>query len=233
MKRAFIVDDEVSCISILSSLVERHQIPMTLSGSAHSGDTALMMIRQLRPDIVFMDIEIPGMNGLEVIRRLRQDQGLTTRFIIISAYDNFRYAQEALRLGVTDFLLKPLDSSEFLEMVQRLYGFPFTSNQSFNEILAYLNDHYAEDLALNDCSARFHMSTHHITRLFRKYLGTGFTSYKNKVRIDHAKRLLSETDKTIKEVCETVGYQNMNYFYRQFREATGLTPKEYQDNGAI
>jgi len=230
MKRVVIVDDEVYCIRIMSSLIEKYGIPMTICGSANSGESAREMIKALRPDIVFMDIEMPGLNGLAVIRQLAEETDLVPHYVIISAYDNFKYAQEAMRLNVTDFLLKPVDSNEFLEMVQRVFGFRFTSNQMFNEILAYVNAHYHEELALNACADRFHMSTHHITRLFQKYMGMGFTDYKNKIRLDHAKRLLRETDGSIKEICHAVGFSNLNYFYRLFKEAGGTTPKAYQEN---
>ncbi len=230
MKRAFIVDDEIHCVRILGSLIEKYQIPMDICGSATSGDTAVYMIRNLRPDIVFMDIEMPGFNGLDVIRQLRNEEAVHCHFVIISAYDSFKYAQEAMRLSVTDFLLKPIDSNEFLDMIQRVFGFRFTSNQGFNEILIYVNDHYSQELELNECSNRFHISTNHITRLFQKHTGMGFTQYKNSIRIHHAKLQLQDTDIPIREICESVGFSNLNYFYRQFKEATGMTPKEYREN---
>lgn len=234
MKRLFIVDDEIHCIRILGSLIEKFQIPMEICGSAVSGETALCMIRSLRPDIVFMDIEMPGLNGLDVIRLLRKEDDISCHFVIISAYDSFKYAQEAMRLNVTDFLLKPIDSNEFLEMIQRAFGFRFTSNQSFNEILMYVNANYGQELELNACAEHFHISTNHITRLFHKYTGMGFTHYKNKLRINQAKMMLQETDTPIRDICDAVGFSNLNYFYRQFKEASGMTPKEYREhNGTV
>jgi len=230
MKRIFIVDDEVYCIKILSNLIERYQVPMHICGSAISGESAYIMIKELKPDIVFIDIEMPGLNGLEVIKKLREEQDYNVHFVIISAYDNFKYAQEAMRLGVTDFLLKPIDNDEFIAMIERVFGFRFTSNQRFNEILVYLHDNYAEDIQLKQCAKIFHMSTNHITRLFKQNLDIGFTAYKNKLRIEMAKQQFQETDKSIKEICEDVGYANINYFYRVFKDIVGVTPKEYQSN---
>lgn len=229
MKRAVIVDDEVFCIRILSSLIDKYRIPMDICGSAHSGETASLLIKELRPDIIFMDIEMPGPNGLAVIRNILEEADYTPHVVIISAYDSFKYAQEAMRLNVVDFLLKPIDSNEFLEMVRRVFGFRFTSHQGFNEILAYVNEHYGEELELNACAERFHMSTNHVTRLFQKHMGMGFTGYKNKIRLDHAMRMLTESDKSIKVICRETGFSNLNYFYRLFKEATGTTPKEYQE----
>ncbi len=230
MKRIFIVDDEVYCIKILSNLIERYQVPMNICGSAISGESAFLMIKEMRPDIVFIDIEMPGMNGLDVIRKLKEECDYNVHFVIISAYDNFKYAQDAMRLGVTDFLLKPIDNDEFINMIERVFGFRFTSNQRFNEILAYMHEQYADDIQLIHCAKTFHMSTNHITRLFKQNLGIGFTAYKNKLRIEKAKIQFQETDKSIKEICKDVGFANINYFYRVFKENLGKTPKEYQDN---
>lgn len=230
MKKIFIVDDEIFCIHIFTNLIEKYQIPVEICGAAQSGDSAYYLIQKLRPDVVFMDIHMPGPSGLEIIRKLQENTDLNLHFVIISAYDNFKYAQEAMRLGVRDFLLKPIDSNEFLAMLQRLFDFRFTSNQAFNGILAYLHGNYQQPMELNSCARQFHMSTHHVTRLFKQYLGMGFTQYKNKIRIDQAKRLLKETDHSIKEVCEIVGFTNLNYFYRLFKEDTGITPKEFQEN---
>ena len=203
---------------------------MEICGSSVSGECALVMIKDLKPDIVFMDIELPGLNGLEVIRMIREEVDYNMKFVIISAYDNFKYAQEALRLNVSDFLLKPIDNDEFISMIQRTFGFRFTSNQSFNEILTFVHENFTKDLELKECANEFHMSTHHITRLFKQYTEMGFTSYKNKIKIDYAKRLFNETDRSIKEISQDVGFLNLNYFYRLFRESTGVTPKQYQEN---
>lgn len=233
MRKIFIVDDEVFCIKILSNLIERYQVPMSICGSAISGESAYLMIKELKPDIVFVDIEMPGMNGLELIRKLKATCNYNIRFVIISAYDNFKYAQEAMRLDVTDFLLKPIDNDEFIQMIERVFGFRFTSNQKFNEILAFIHDNYQEEIQLTACAEMFHMSSNHITRLFKQNLGVGFTTYKNKVRIERAKQQFKETDKSIKEVCKDVGFANINYFYRVFKEVVGVTPKEYQDNEKV
>lgn len=230
MKRVFIVDDEVYCIKILKSFIEKYQIPMEICGSAISGETAYVMIKELRPDIVFMDIEMPGYSGLEVIKKIQEETDCIIHFVIISAYDEFRYAQEAIRLKVDDFLLKPLDNKDFLEMTQRVFGFSFTSNQAFNEILAYVHENLSEELTLNDCAKKIHMSSNHITRIFKQYYGVGFTKYKNSARIEKAKKLFIDTDKSIKEISQEVGFCNLNYFYKLFKETVGTTPKEYQDN---
>jgi YesN/AraC family two-component response regulator len=230
MKKVFIVDDEIYCIRLIENLIKKFHIPMEICGSTGTGEQAVEMIKTLQPNLIFMDIEMPGLNGLDAIRMIKAQTEIKAQFVIISAYDNFRYAQDALRLGVTDFLLKPIDSQEFVDMIQRTSGYTLTSNISFNQLLAYVHDYFREELELKQCSEIFHMSPNHITRLFKKYIGLGFTEYKNKLRIDFAIRLFDETDKSIKEVCQEVGFLNMNYFYKLFKEATGKTPKYYKES---
>lgn len=230
MKKVLIVDDEIYCIRLIENLIKKFHIPMEICGSAGTGDNAVEKVKELQPDLIFMDIEMPGLNGLEAIRRIKSQTDIRAQFVIISAYDNFRYAQDALRLGVTDFLLKPVDSQEFVAMIQRTSGFTLTSNISFNHLLAHVHDSFREDLALKQCAESFHMSPNHITRLFKKFTGMGFTEYKNKLRIDYAIRLFDETDRSIKEICQEVGFVNMNYFYKQFKDVTGKTPKVYKES---
>ena len=92
---------------LISSLGEKYQI----IGSAANGRDALAMIQDMQPDVVFTDIKMPYMSGLELIRAARK-QRLETRFVLTSAYAEFEYAKEAMKLGCDDYILKPPMRSE-------------------------------------------------------------------------------------------------------------------------
>ena len=88
---------------------------------ASNGKDGLELIKTLKPDVVFTDIEMPYINGLELIKNVRKE-GLTTIFVIISAYAEFEYARSAISLGVTEYLVKPLimeDVEQALESVKK------------------------------------------------------------------------------------------------------------------
>ncbi len=177
-----------------------------------------------------MDIDIPIYNGLEVINTIRDDIAEPINFIIITAYGYFEYAQQSLRLGVKDLLLKPIDKNQFLHAVQNVLGSSYTENGLLNNIIEYIHKNYDHDITLKDCSNEFYTSTNHISRLFKLHCDTTFTKYLNDCRITKAKDLLLDTNYTIDEIAIMVGYNNPNYLYKLFKEKYHTTPKNYKKN---
>ncbi len=199
-------------------------------GEACSGNEAIELILDLKPDIVFLDIEMPSCNGLEVMRRIKDTYAGTIKFIVITAYSYFEYAQSSLRLGAKDILLKPIEAKLLIETIERVIGYNYTDNQILNDILAYIHNNFYEDIQLNECTKKFHTSPNQITRMFKKYFEVSFITYLNKVRIEKSKELLKDSELSIKEVASRVGYNNINYFYKTFKSITGITPKTFKKN---
>lgn len=230
IKTAIIVDDEELSCELLKNLIEKYQLPIKVVGLANTGDKAITLINTLKPDIVFLDIEIPTYNGIEVMEKIKTSYKGTIKFIIITAYSYFEYAQLSLRLGAKDILLKPIDSKQFIEMLNRVMGYKYTNNQLFNDILEFVNENYDKNIGLSDCGRHFHLSSNYITRMFKKYTGLSYITYINELKIKKAVELLKDTDFSIKEVAQKVGYNNLNYFYKNFNMITGVTPKNYKCN---
>jgi YesN/AraC family two-component response regulator len=228
MRTAVIVDDEELSVELLKYLIRRYEIPIEVVGEAYSGDEGLELINRLNPDVVFIDIRMPVMNGLEVIERVNAEHKGNVSFIIVTAYDHFEYAQTALRLGARDILLKPVEPELFLETAERILGYKRSNHDLFDRIIEYINLNYSEELELKDCAEKFHTSSSYIARMFKKYGGTSFSAYLNGLRIKNAAALLKETDLSIKEVCYKVGYNNLNYFYKVFKKCVGATPNVYK-----
>jgi YesN/AraC family two-component response regulator len=226
MKKAVIVDDEAPARKLLVNLIKKSRLLIDVVGTADNGDDGLELIREMHPDIVLLDVEMPGKNGLEVMESLL-DISSSLKIIIVTAYDSFEYARMALRLGAKDFLLKPVDYRQFVEMMQRVIGYNYTDHAAFNELIEYVNNNYVQNLSLDNCAEQVHISSGYVTRLCNKYLGKSFKVWLNEVRIKNAIELLRGTDMPVKEISERVGYNNLNYFYRQFSAITGMTPKSY------
>ncbi|MBP1743192.1 MAG: hypothetical protein H6Q58_170 [Firmicutes bacterium] len=228
MRTAVIVDDEELSVEIIKYLIGRYDLPIEVVGEAFSGDEGFKLITRENPDIAFIDIKMPVMNGLEVIEKVSRDPKCKTDFIIVTAYDYFEYAKTALRLGAKDILLKPVEPELFLESVERILCYSKSLNSLFDQIIEYVNCNYQEEIQLQQCAEKFHTSSSYIARMFKKYNNTNFSAYLNDLRIKKAKELLKETDLTIKEVAYKAGYNNLNYFYRMFKKSTGITPNEYK-----
>ena len=87
-----------------------------LDCDAANGEEGVELVDRLKPDIVVSDVKMPRMDGVEMIEQLRK-QGCKAKFIILTAYSDFKYAQSALRLGVSDYLLKPFGDGELEQAV--------------------------------------------------------------------------------------------------------------------
>jgi two-component system LytT family response regulator len=118
MLRAVLVDDEEAARQELAQLLEHYCSAMVeLAAAAASASEARMLIPQVRPDLVFLDVEMPGENGFALLRSLpRESYG---EVVFVTAYD--RYAVQALRVSAADYLLKPVQPEELLAAVERVY----------------------------------------------------------------------------------------------------------------
>lgn len=229
MKKVLLADDERSSSDIIKFFIEKHTLPLEVVAETVRGDETVDAIKRLRPDIVFLDIEMPGLNGIEVMEKIRNEYAGNVAFIIITAYNSFEYIQRALRLNAKDFLLKPILYEQFCETLQNVLGYRYSESSLFNQILEYISNHYTEEISLDSCAKATLSSKSHISHLISANLNTNFTAYYNSLRIEKAKELLAKGH-PIKEVCNNVGYNNMNYFYKIFKDRVGMTPKEYCTN---
>ena len=230
MLRAIIADDEPAVGKLIRHFLNKEQMPVQIIDEVTDGQAALDAILTQRPDLVFLDVQMPVMTGLDVIERAKR-QHSTAKFIIITAYSIFEYAQAALRLGADDLLLKPLSGDQLIASVNRAVGMQFSGNRQVNDILLYLNDHLSESLTLSEIAEKFYISSYHLSHLFKKYMGKTCIECVHWMRIEKAKELLKNTNMSIKEISERTGYANLNNFYMHFKKLTGMTPKAYTGGG--
>ncbi len=119
--RVLIVDDEIRIREGIQKLLVKMRQGYVIVGEAENGEEGLRMLRELKPDIVITDIRMPKMDGLEMLTKAAQT-GIGAKAIVLSAYSEFEYARQAMKLGVTEYLLKPISLSDFsqaLENVER------------------------------------------------------------------------------------------------------------------
>lgn len=119
MIKVIIADDEENVCQLIQNLIDWNSLGMEIIGIAHNGIETLDMIRTLSPDLVITDIRMPGYDGLEMIRRAK-DIKEELNFIIISGYGHFEYAQNAIKYGVGDYLLKPIKQEDLLSALEKI-----------------------------------------------------------------------------------------------------------------
>ena len=235
--RVLLVDDEIMIREGFKKLFDWETHGCTVAGEAADGMEALAKIDSLNPDIVIMDINIPIMNGLKVIKMSRIKHP-DTAFIIVSGYDDFSYCREALRLKITDYILKPVNYEEFGTCIDNLKISMYMENVSqepeeqeeriLNSITRFIQEHLAEEMSLSVLSEEFHMNPQYISQLFKNEIGVGFLAYLTSIRMEKAKKLLLSTSLSIGEVAEQSGYGDYRVFTKVFKKSEGITPSQYR-----
>lgn len=235
--RVLLVDDEIIIRRGFRQLFDWEAHDCEVVGEAADGMEALSQIDSLNPDIVIMDINIPIMNGLKVIQLSRMKHP-ETAFIIVSGYDDFAYCREALRLQITDYILKPVDYEEFGACIDNLKIALFQQKSAeeaeggeeriINKIVRFVQNHLAEEISLSVLAEEFHFSTQYVSQLFKNEIGVNFLTYLTNIRMEKAKKLLLGTDLPIAEVSEQSGYGDYRVFTKVFKKSEEVTPSQYR-----
>lgn len=253
MYKVLLVDDEPVIVEGLSRGIAWEKWNCEVVAAVYDGLEGKKMIEEKQPDIVFLDICMPEMDGLSMIAAL-DSQYPDMEVSILTGYRDFEYAREAIRLGVTRFLLKPSNMSELEEAIEtmcnNLKKKGITGENRQNEegqdtklenasgafivknALSYIEKNYAQKLTLNDVAEKTYVSQWHLSKLLNRHTGQGFSEILNHVRIEHAKQLLTDSSLRVGDVAEQVGFSDLAHFSRVFKKQEGVSANEYR-NGVL
>lgn len=237
--RIIVAEDEEPARKGIVNLIRSVGPDYQVVAQARNGKIALELIRKLRPDLVLTDVRMPYMDGLELMRTIRE-LGLPVKFIIVSTYADFEYARSAIDLGVSGYLHKPITREELCEALHRVRGMdetpPEASPQPVEEgslhptvgkVLAVIEEEYAAKLTLEELARRMRITPEYLSYLFHRNLGIKFATYLKQYRIDKAKELLAEGKCKVYEVAASCGYSDTKYFCRIFKEISGTSPSDF------
>lgn len=234
-----IVEDEVLLLRDLLELYDWEGAGYTVITAAN-GLQGLQAFISRRPKIVMTDIRMPHMDGLTMIERIREIAP-ETKFIILSTYAEFQYAHEAIRLGVTGYLLKKDLSRETIQSALDALKMPesslFPEGTKKSELspiveyaAAYIREHYQDHgLRIGGVSLACGISAGRLSARFREEMNMTVNEYITFIRMEAAKRLLASRQYKIYEVANMVGYRNSDYFSTLFQERTGMKPNKYHE----
>jgi two-component system response regulator YesN len=256
MLNLMIVDDEPFMLKGLMNIIEKGNTPCSEVIKASDGFEALEKLEEFRPDLLITDIQMPEMSGLELIRKA-QERGLCKRFIILSGYDDTKYMRQAIKCRVIDYLMKPIDKAELYDILANLSiellnlanpkEEPISSihsaadptidgmevgqlSKNVKKIIKYIDQHYTQDLSLDQIADHVFLHPNYISALFRKETGLTFIHYLHLYRIKKAKEMMIvDTDLSFHRISEQVGYESVRHFFNVFKKYSGATPGEYRD----
>jgi len=135
MIKAILIDDEVHCLETLSILLKEYCPQVTIGDQCRSAKKGLESIGKIKPDLVFLDIEMPAMNGFELLEQFTE---IPFAVIFTTSYD--QYAIKAIRFSALDYLLKPIDPKELIVAVQKIQlQKKLPSSEQFEMLLSHVN----------------------------------------------------------------------------------------------
>ena len=231
-----IADDEPLILQGITELIQSFDMDIKVVCQATNGQEAVELAVKYSPDIIIMDIEMPQINGLAAIEEIRSHLE-PVEFIVLSSYDNFRYAQQAIALDVTRYLLKPVNEKELKDTISvcidkfdsHLSSVPVIMESDHKQnIVDFINHNYSNpQLDTKMIEDHFNISRSTIFKIMKEITDQSLVEYITMIRIRQAIKLLS-TPMTFKEISFQVGYTDPYYFSRIFKKSTGYTPTEYR-----
>lgn len=248
-----VVDDESLMTTYLCGAIPRLNPDWVVSATARDGSEALAILGQQSFDLVLTDIAMPEMDGLELANQIRETYPQTI-VVILTGYDEFDFARKAVRYGVYDYLLKPLDDDELGQVLQRLSlqlaaqrgSQPRPSNQQLpaapagmddalepvtivEKAIAYIHAHYQEPVSLSDIARNLNISASYLSDIFHKTTGDPYCKFITKVRMEKAAAMLRQNRQIkVYMIAEKTGYPSTKHFNAVFKKYYGMTPIEYQ-----
>lgn len=209
---------------------------------AENGQDAFDIILKYQPEIVLLDIQMPKMDGITIMQKLSKTK-IQPLIVILSGYDDFKYAQNALRYGAKEYLLKPVRASDILDCLNKLADKYLVTeshikekdiledeNAFVHEAKNYIEEHYSENLTIKDVAEQIGISSGYLSTMFNQNLGLGFAEYLNGLRIEHACVYLEQNYLKVYEIAYKVGFRDEKYFTKVFKKIKGMSPKEYRNN---
>jgi two-component system response regulator YesN len=241
-----VVDDEDWVRRGLAAKLARSALPLGGIRDFASGEEFLRYIDGGgRPDIAVCDIRMPGMDGLDLCSLLR-GRLPELRVIICSGYGDFDYARRAIKTGVSEYLLKPVDEGEFLGSLRSCMEALARARRALGEgappaeappgdkagivraVAAAIDRRFAEYLTLDLFAEEYGINPSYLSTVFKELMGVNFQTYLSTTRIRKAKDYLAAGALTLGEVAARTGFSSGFYFSRAFKKIEGRSPREFR-----
>jgi two-component system, response regulator YesN len=249
-KTILIVDDEQTTRQGLKKTLEIWSAGRFEIMSAADGPEAYDICSKKKIHLMITDVCMLEMNGLMLLKHLKET-GHNFVVIIVSGHAEFEYAQEAIRLWVINYILKPISKQKLIEAVEyaleteannEKIGYmekvsdkellkidrEQVSNSSVKKAMAYVDNQLDQQISLKEVADIVHLNASYFSVLFKEQSGLTFSEYVTRKRLQSAKKLLLTTDLSIDEIALKAGYQSAKYFIKVFKEFEEYTPSKYR-----
>ena len=199
--KILVVEDDPAITNLMRTTLDTQEYQYH---TARTGSGALLDAVSYNPDVIILDLGLPDMDGVDIIRKIRGWSEMP--IIVVSARSEDQDKVEALDAGADDYLTKPFSIDELLDR------------------------NLSSGITLQDVAAHVYLSPNHLSRLFKEAAGETFSKYAIKHKIEHAKRMLLSSSSKVCDIGAQIGYRDTHYFIRVFKAYTGMSPAEYRRN---
>ena len=237
MYSVILVDDDILSREDMKSSFDFPRNGFEVIGEYSDADSGLSAILRDTPDLVISDIRMNASSGLDMLRRIRENQ-LAVLFVLVSEYDDFAYVQEAFRYQAFYYLLKPLDDVNAQRLLLRIRtelmqrdsnGRKTYRNDSLGKAMQYIDEHLETSFTLDEMAKALYINKNYLSSTFTKQLGQTFTQYKNTQRVALAAKIIREGEARLLDVAQQAGFDSPSHFCKVFKRVLGVTPQQYKD----
>ena len=250
--KLLVAEDEMIERKVLCKTLQKYLGDLILLCEAKNGREAWEIFQRESPQVAVLDIEMPGMTGLEVAKKIRES-GRPCGILFLTGYDKFAYAKQAISVRALDYLLKPYNEQELVFSVEEAIrqtsaqpipkpaptpvDTPLRREEDEDartaliraEMYAFVEGHYQEDISMQDAAAALRYSDAYFSKLFKQCFKVNFSAYLNQFRVGKALQMMQDPRLSLREISTACGYTDSNYFTRVFKKITGQTPTEYRN----
>ncbi|MDQ0861743.1 DNA-binding response regulator [Bacillus sp. V2I10] len=219
-----LVDDEPLELEQLEYIIQ-HRFPYWTIHKAIDASKALKVIHEHPISLALLDIQLPGKSGIDLGLELKSQKKLD--IVMVTAFQSFDYAQASIRLGAKDYITKPIIEEELCKILEN-YQHSDVQSHIIQEAINIIHEQYSQKLSLSFLANQIHINSAYLSRKFHEEMKISFSEYLNEYRIEMAKQLLQDSEKSISSISEECGFNSQHYFSVLFKKQTGLSPREYR-----
>lgn len=254
MMKVLIVEDERLIRKGIIYTIDWLSMDCVIAGEAKDGEEGLEKIKELKPDIVIADIKMPKKSGIEMLKAAKEELDISFESIILTSYSDFEYAREAIHLGVSEYLLKPIDDGKLEELIQKIglrveqrhkqevYEKKANNNSLENlQIKTYKNpyvidtinkikENYNTKLTLEAVAEEMNISVTYLNKKLKEETAATFLELLNRYRVTKAGELLQTGKYRVYEISEMTGFSDYKHFCSVFKRYTGSSPTSFTKN---
>lgn len=247
MIKVLVVEDEQLVRKGIVLSIDWASLGCIVVAEASNGLEGIEAVHEFKPDLIVSDIRMPEMDGIKMMHHLREE-GNKLAVIFLTAYGDFTYAQKAIKLLASDYILKPFEDGELEEAVLavrdkilskrdktiKLKEIDIKLKKSSKskyvlETIDYISENYSDyDMSVETIAESVGISGGHLSRTFKKETGHTILTYITLYRIHKGIILLEDCRYKIYEVADKISYRDVTYFSSIFKKTVGVSPSEYQ-----